>query len=169
MLTHPGTDAAEFIELYDGGVGNTSLTGLVVVFYNGSMIYPMLRMIWMDIQPMQMDILFLAMLRFPVWIWCSRGNLLQNGQDAVALYAANGADFPNNTPVTTSNMIDAIVYDTDDPDDPGLLILLNSGQPQVNENGKFNMLIIHVRGYPMVQAVKEIQILIPKLIQRRVL
>src|SRR5262245_32143728 len=32
----PGTDAAEFVELYDGGVGNTSLTGLVVVFFNGS-------------------------------------------------------------------------------------------------------------------------------------
>jgi hypothetical protein len=32
----PGTDAAEFVELYDGGVGNTSLTGLIVVFYNGA-------------------------------------------------------------------------------------------------------------------------------------
>ena len=32
----PGTDAAEFVELYDGGVGNTSLAGLSVVFFNGS-------------------------------------------------------------------------------------------------------------------------------------
>ncbi len=32
----PGADAAEFVELYDGGVGNTSLSGLVLVFYNGS-------------------------------------------------------------------------------------------------------------------------------------
>ena len=32
----PGTDVAEFVELYDGGVGNTSLNGLVVVFFNGS-------------------------------------------------------------------------------------------------------------------------------------
>jgi hypothetical protein len=31
----PGTDAAEFIELYDGGVGNTALAGLVLVFFNG--------------------------------------------------------------------------------------------------------------------------------------
>ncbi len=31
-----GTDTTEFVELYDGGTGNTSLTGLVVVFYNGS-------------------------------------------------------------------------------------------------------------------------------------
>ena len=32
----PGTDAAEFVELYDGGAGDTALDGLVVVFYNGS-------------------------------------------------------------------------------------------------------------------------------------
>jgi len=31
-----GTDAAEFIELYDGGVGNSPLDGYVVVLYNGS-------------------------------------------------------------------------------------------------------------------------------------
>src|SRR6185295_545046 len=31
-----GTDTAEFVELYDGGAGNTSLNGLVVVFFNGS-------------------------------------------------------------------------------------------------------------------------------------
>ncbi len=31
-----GTDAQEFIELYDGGIGNTNLSGLVVVLYNGS-------------------------------------------------------------------------------------------------------------------------------------
>ena len=32
----PGTDAAEFVELFDGGAGNTALDGLVVVFFNGS-------------------------------------------------------------------------------------------------------------------------------------
>ena len=32
----PGADAAEFVELYDGGAGNTPLDGLVVVFYNGT-------------------------------------------------------------------------------------------------------------------------------------
>ena len=31
-----GSDSLEFIELYDGGLGNTSLSGLVVVLYNGS-------------------------------------------------------------------------------------------------------------------------------------
>jgi hypothetical protein len=32
----PGADVAEFIELYDGGLGNTSLAGLALVFFNGS-------------------------------------------------------------------------------------------------------------------------------------
>ena len=34
----PGTDALEFIELTDGGIGNTPLDGLVVVLYNGSIV-----------------------------------------------------------------------------------------------------------------------------------
>ena len=36
ILDTPGTDAAEFVELFDGGAGNTALDGLAVVFYNGS-------------------------------------------------------------------------------------------------------------------------------------
>ncbi len=64
--------------------------------------------------------------------------LLQNGADAVALYRADASAFPNGTPVTTANLLDAVVYDTDDPDNAGLLVLLNPGQPQVNENGAGN-------------------------------
>ena len=30
-----GVDAAEFIELFDGGAGNTPLDGLTLVLYNG--------------------------------------------------------------------------------------------------------------------------------------
>jgi predicted extracellular nuclease len=62
-------------------------------------------------------------------------NLIQNGADAVALYVGDASAFPNDTPVTTTDLIDAIVYDTDDSDDAGLLVLLNAGQPQVNERG----------------------------------
>ncbi len=32
----PGVDSFEFVELYDGGTGNTDLSGLVIVFFNGS-------------------------------------------------------------------------------------------------------------------------------------
>ncbi|MEZ4517051.1 MAG: hypothetical protein R3C44_09515 [Chloroflexota bacterium] len=32
----PGTDTAEFIELYDGGIGGQSLNGLILVLFNGN-------------------------------------------------------------------------------------------------------------------------------------
>src|SRR6185295_4594904 len=59
---------------------------------------------------------------------------LQNGPDAVAIYVGNAVNFPSGTPVTTTNLIDAVVYDNNNADDPGLLVLLNAGQPQVNED-----------------------------------
>ena len=65
-------------------------------------------------------------------------NLIQNGADAVALFVDDASTFPNGTLVTTTNLADAIVYDTDDSDDAGLLVLLNAGQPQVNERGGGN-------------------------------
>ena len=31
----PGSPSKEFVELYDGGIGGTSLDGLILVFFNG--------------------------------------------------------------------------------------------------------------------------------------
>ena len=132
----PDTDTLEFVELYDGGAGNTALDGLVVVFYNGSG----------DVSNDAFDLdgystdgngYFLlgnsGVSPIPNIIFSN--SVLQNGADAVALYIGDGTDFPNDTPVTTANLLDAIVYDTNDSDDTGLLVLLNVGQPQVNEDG----------------------------------
>ena len=134
----PGSDAAEFVELYDGGAGGTALDGLVVVFYNGSN----------DLSYAAFD---LDGFHTKAGGYFTLGNpavpgvdfvfgpgtsgILQNGADAVALFAGNASDFPANTPVTATNLVDAVVYDTDDADDAGLLALLNPDQPQVNENG----------------------------------
>lgn len=135
----PGTDALEFVELYDGGAGNTSLDGLVVVFYNGS---NDLSYASFDLDGFRTDANGFFLMGnssvTPTPSLTFANNFLQNGADAVALYTGNAADFPNNTPVTTANLIDAIVYDTSDPDDPGLLVLLNAGQSQVDENGGGN-------------------------------
>jgi endonuclease I len=49
------------------------------------------------------------------------GNLLQNGPDAVALFQDHATSFPNGTATSTTNLIDALVYDTSDADDAGLL------------------------------------------------
>ena len=131
----PGTDAAEFVELYDGGVGNTSLTGLVVVFFNGSddLSY---RAIDLDGFSTNASGYFtIGNAAVPGVDVTFPGNILQNGADAVALYAANASNFPTGTAISLANLRDAVVYGTADPDDPGLLVLLNAGQPQANESG----------------------------------
>ena len=132
----PGADTQEFIELYDGGVGNTQLDGLVVVFYNGSSDVSYNAF---DLDGLTTDAhgFFLlgnaAVNPAPDIIFPNNG--LQNGPDGVALYMGDASAFPSGTAATTDNLIDAVVYDTDDADDLGLLALLNAGQPQVNEAG----------------------------------
>ena len=131
-----GTDVLEFVELYDGGTGNTSLDGLVLVFYNGNGDASYAAY---DLDGYSTDANGYFLLGnagvspAPAITFGSNG--LQNGADAVALYSGDGASFPNGTAVTTDGLIDAVVYDTNDPDDSGLLVLLNPGQPQVDEDG----------------------------------
>jgi endonuclease/exonuclease/phosphatase family metal-dependent hydrolase len=131
----PGTDTMEFVELYDGGVGNFSLNGKTVVFYNGSNDQSYAAF---DLTGKTTDANGFFLLGnsgvSPAPGLIFNNNTLQNGADAVALYAAPVSAFPNGTPVTTASLLDAIVYDTSDADDPGLLVLLQAGQPQVNEN-----------------------------------
>lgn len=129
----PGADAAEFVELF--GPPSTSLTGLVVVFFNGSAGDTSYAAFDLDGRTTDANGFFVlgntAVANVDLVF---AGNLLQNGADAVALYQADAADFPNGTTVTTTDLVDAIVYGTSDPDDAGLLVLLNPGQPQVDEN-----------------------------------
>ncbi|HEX5873188.1 MAG TPA: lamin tail domain-containing protein [Pyrinomonadaceae bacterium] len=130
----PGTDVAEFVELYDGGVGNTPLDGLVVVFFNGNgdTSYAAFDLDGRTTDANGYFVLGNIGLSNEDLVFAN--GLLQNGEDAVALYAANATNFPNGTLVTTANLRDAVVYDTADPDDPGLAVLLNAGQPQVDES-----------------------------------
>lgn len=130
----PSTDVVEFIELYDGGAGNTSLSGMVVVLYNGATdtSYAAYDLDGYSTDPSGYFVLGNSGVS-GVDLVIANGTL-QNGADAAALYQANGSDFPTGTAVTTANLVDAIVYGTNDPDDAGLLPLINSGQPQVNES-----------------------------------
>ncbi len=137
-----GTDNAEFVELYDGGAGNTDLTGLVLVLFNGA--YDTSYQVFdLDGKTTSSDGYFVlcgdaANVPNCDYEVSPNTNLIQNGADAAALYVGDATDFPGYAPVTTDGLIDAIVYDTDDSDDAGLLILLNAGQPQVNERGEGN-------------------------------
>ncbi|MCP5324839.1 MAG: ExeM/NucH family extracellular endonuclease [Oceanospirillaceae bacterium] len=135
---NPSTDTAEFIELYDGGVGNTDLSAYSLVLFNGSN----------DLSYQTIDLTGKSTNNSGYFVVCGDAsqvancdydispdsNLIQNGADAVALYQAAATDFPNNSAISTTNLVDALVYDTSDADDAGLLALLNAGQPQIDEN-----------------------------------
>ena len=139
----PGNpDQAEFIELYDGGIGNTPLDGLVVVLYDGGLSPFTGKQSYaaFDLDGYSTDANGYFVLGNPgvpsASIIFDPGpfGLLQNGPDAVALYVGNATDFPNGTNATTTNLLDAIVYGTDDPSPSNLLPLINAGQLTVNEN-----------------------------------
>ncbi len=139
----PGNpDQAEFIELYDGGIGNIPLDGLVVVLYDGGLGPFTGRQSYaaFDLDGYRTDANGYFVLGNPgvpsASIIFDPGpfGLLQNGPDAVALYVGNATDFPNGTNATTTNLLDAIVYGTDDPSPSNLLPLINAGQLIVNEN-----------------------------------
>jgi hypothetical protein len=117
----PGTDTAEFIELK--GTPNASLNGLVVVLFNGSndLSYASFDLDGKTLDANGFFILANTALISGQDIDLGASNALQNGADAVAVYTGNDTDFPNGTAPTTTNLIDAIVYGTNDPDATGLL------------------------------------------------
>ncbi len=133
-----GTDAAEFIELFDGGVGGTDLSGTSLVLFNGSN-DTSYQSFDLDGSTTDSEGYFVLCANTATVANCDLDvspdtNLIQNGADAAVLYAADSADFPNGTAATTEGILDALVYGTSDADDPELLALLNDGQPQVDEN-----------------------------------
>ncbi|MEL6477685.1 MAG: ExeM/NucH family extracellular endonuclease [Pseudomonadota bacterium] len=132
----PGSDMAEFIEIFDGGIGNLALDGLSVVLYNGSDDRSYNAF---DLDGFTTNADGFFVIGNPgvenVGLEVSPGGsgFLQNGADAVALYRADATSFPNDTPITTTGLLDAVVYDTSDADDSGLLNGLGE-TVQVNEN-----------------------------------
>ncbi|UTW56560.1 hypothetical protein [Kordiimonas sp. SCSIO 12610] len=132
-----GTDSSEFIELYDGGVGNTPLDGLVLVLFNGNN----------DQSYRTIDLTGFTTDENGFFVVGSENvdnvdlvafttNGIQNGADAVALYIGSAADFPNGSVATADNLdilVDAIVYGTNDGVDTGLLTALGQ-DTQFNES-----------------------------------
>jgi hypothetical protein len=132
--TLPINDDKEYVELWDGGIGNQSLVGYCLVFYNGNG----------DTAYFAMDLTGstdgagyylvgnVGVVPAPAQTWVT--NFLQNGPDAVALYFDSAANFPNGSAINVgATLQDAVVTETSDGPDPGLLVL-TPGQPQVDEN-----------------------------------
>ncbi len=119
----PGSDTAEFLELK--WTPNTSLDGYIVVFFNGNndLSYATIDLIGKSTDANGFFILANESLATgdDIVIPAGGSGFIQNGQDAVAIYQDLAANFPNGTAPTTTNLVDALVYGTSDPDDPQLL------------------------------------------------
>ena len=130
----PGVDMLEFIELYDGGIGGTSLDGLVLVLVNGS---DDLSYASFDLDGFTTDAngyFVIGSVPGANTTFNDSTNELQNGAEAVALYTGDAIDFPNDTAVTTTNLVDAVVYGVDDANDTELLAIFGGTQPDEDEN-----------------------------------
>lgn len=136
----PSTDTLEFIEL-KSSTPNFQLDGYVVVLFNGSSSGADSSYFSIDLDGYTTDVNGLLLIGSnnvsPVPQLIISADVIQNGADAVAIYQANDFDFPGGTLATTTNLIDALVYDTSDADDAMLLSLLGE-TTQINENGNGN-------------------------------
>ncbi len=117
----PSIDDQEFIEL-KSTTPNFSLDGYVLVLFNGNGDYSYYAL---DLDGYTTDANGIITIGssgvspFPGILISA--NVIQNGADAVAIYEGDWYDFPEDTPATTTNLIDALVYDTNDSDDTGLM------------------------------------------------
>lgn len=133
----PGVDDLEIIELLTD-TPFMSLDEYVLVLYNGSTSGGDRSYLALDLDGLTSDengILLIGSNDVtPVPDFLLFNNTIQNGADAVAVYQGNEEDFPEGTLATTTNLIDALVYDTNDSDDTDLLTLLGETE-QINEGG----------------------------------
>ncbi len=129
-----GSDTAEFIELYDGGIGNTSLNGMILAFINGDNKQVYFKIDLSNYNTNSEGYLVAGNQSITNRSHTFSDGKLQNGPDAVALYKCKSSDIPLDAVYILDNLIDAIVYGTSQSIHQDLLPLLNAGQLIVNEN-----------------------------------
>lgn len=128
----PSIDDKEFIELLSN-IPNFSLDGYVLVFFNGSTIGADSSYLTIDLSGYTTDVNGLLLIGsnavVPTPQLLIAPNLIQNGPDAVALFTGTAEDFPEGTLATTTNLVDALAYETGSAEAQSLWALLGlSGQ-----------------------------------------
>ncbi len=147
-----GIDSEEFVEL-KSNTGNVSLDGYVLVLFNGNMDESYNAI---DLDGFSTDANGFFVIGNVAGadidetdIRVSASNFLQNGADAVALFLGDEADFPNGTPVspfpTGTTLVDALVYDTSNPDDMELLTALGETTQYDEGEGGVDRTIVSIQ------------------------
>lgn len=139
----PSIDDKEFVEI-KSSVPNFSLNGYILVFFNGneeSASSGNKSYYTLSLNGLVTDANGLVLIGSngvsPIPDRTFSDNLIQNGADAVAIYQGNYEDFPDFTLATTTNLIHALAYDSNDPDATGLMNLLGlTFQVNEDENGQ---------------------------------
>jgi hypothetical protein len=121
----PGVDIQEFVEL-KSSTPFLSLNGYVLVFFNagtGNTSY-----LAMDLDGLTTDANGIVTIGnnavSPVPNRYLTDNSIQNGADGIGLYLGNGSNFPTGTLATTTNLIDALIHETNDADPVSLMAAL---------------------------------------------
>ncbi|NND26444.1 MAG: T9SS type A sorting domain-containing protein [Flavobacteriaceae bacterium] len=136
----PGVDNKEFIEIKSNSP-DFPLDGYVIVFFNGSTNGDDRSYMTIDLDGYTTDVNGLLLIAsssvtpFPQLLIPE--NVIQNGADAIGIYLGSDFDFPEGTLATTTNLIDALAYDTSDADDVVLMGLLGLTE-QINEGSGNN-------------------------------
>ena len=140
---NPKFDNKEFIELYDGGRGETCLYNMTLVLYNGGPPGKSWAFAYYvkDLSQYGTDengFLLVGSANLKPDIVLSLYSL-QNGADAVVLYRGSAADHPMKSKPTSSGLVDAVVYSNSSTSAVTLLALLTPGQVQVKEDATFRV------------------------------
>jgi Secretion system C-terminal sorting domain/Calx-beta domain/Lamin Tail Domain len=158
----PGADAAEFIELY--GDANASLDSLVIVFFQGGagdVAYAAYDLDGYSLDANGFFLLGNAGVSGVQLIFAN--NSLQNGADGIAIYVGDAADWPSTQVALSTNLVDAMVYGTNDPADTGLIAILTPGQSQLDDmaNGPLSFSRVPDGGAPFITSTYVNQALTP--------
>ena len=133
----PSTNDKQFVEI-KSATPSFSLTGYVLVLFNGTGSQANLSYYVLDLDGITTDLNGLTLignsLVSPVPVDIITDSTFQNGPDGAAIYLGNATDFPAGTTATTTNLIDALVYETGDPTEATSLLTTFGITAQIDEN-----------------------------------
>ncbi|XP_033624936.1 uncharacterized protein LOC117288251 isoform X2 [Asterias rubens] len=134
----PGQDTKEYIELYNSGTVSVSLDDYVIVLFDGTTnaAYYVLSLQGGSIASDGYFVIGSSnVVPNPDVDFGTGVNIVQNGDDAVALYRGPIAEFTVGMSVTATSLVDAVVYYRREITDSGLVDVLTPNQVPLREFG----------------------------------